>query len=124
MSAGAFSDVKYESNEGGIHPADAQPETVALDVDGTVNALPTGPLTSKIPAKVSGSPRSKQLTCRRLTVQFGTTPGSFPDGYLPGGKTNLPWFVKSTFDSIIVPSDAIYLGINCRITGKRGERPE
>ena len=124
MSAGAFSNINYESNEGGIHPIRIQPETASLSVDGTPNNAPTGDLTSKIRASVSGSPRSNALIARQVTVTFGITPGSYPEGYKPGSSIPLPWLVKSTFDAIKVPTDCTYLGIPARCTGKRGERPE
>lgn len=124
MSAGAFSNIKYESNDGSVHPVTIQPETASLVIDGTTNLAPTAPIDSKIKASVSGSPRSNGLITRRVTVAFGDTDGAAPDGYKRGGRIPLPWLVKSTFDALKVGQTGTYLGKVVTVTGKRGERPE
>lgn len=120
MSAGSTAKGFYESDAGTLHPIRVQPETTEANLGGTTNVFANGTASgvtkSKVSAKVSKGKREKGLGPRTVTVVFGLTPGSFPDGYKPGGITTFPVFVKATWDAMSEADQVTYLGKQVKIS--------
>lgn len=124
MSAGGFSNVKYEAATGIVHPIQIQPETASLEIGGETNSVApvaAGTVQSKISARVSGSRRSLGLHSRLVSVQFGETAGAAPDGYKGGSPIALPWLQKDTFELISRGDTGNYLGKVVTVTGTTAE---
>lgn len=120
MSAGGFSKVKYEANNGTLHPCRVQPETVSLEIGGDTNGVPAEPAgttKSRISARVSGSRKSLGLFTRMVRVQFGETAGAAPDGYQLGGVIALPILKQEFFESITPGDTGNYLGKVVTVVG-------
>lgn len=121
MSAGAFSLLKYETDDLRIAPIRAQPETAALSLNSVVNVAGEGSKTAGITlAKVSGSQRSYGLHARKVTVRFLTAPAS--GGYVANGLVTLPVFKRATWDAYSEGDEGTYLGGTVRFAGKSSER--
>ena len=124
MSAGGFSNVKYEADNGVLHPLRIQPETAALDIGGVTNSVPAEPagtVKSGISARVSGSRRGLGLFTRLVRGQFGDTAGAAPDGYQEGGVIALPVMTKAFYDAITKGDTGTYLGKVVTVAGKVSE---
>lgn len=118
MSSGVFVDSTYEMEDGNIIAIRIQPETLALDIDGT-NDPPVGAVSiGDLSAKVSGSRRSKGVNARTVTVQFTGAP---PAGYAPGGTISLPVLTAAKFIEINKRQAGTYLGVAIRVAGKSSE---
>ena len=65
MSNGRFARSKYEDDNGGVHYARVQPETM---VTNPANAAPAGAINADGQAKVSGSRRTLGLHCRGVIL--------------------------------------------------------
>jgi hypothetical protein len=119
MSAGAFSDSFYESNElGTVHPIRVQPETLALELDGQANEAPDGAGAIGPSAQVSRGKRSIGINARTVTIQLTAA----LSGYLSGSKITLPWLDPVTYADI-TPKVTVgtYLGTACKVVGKSAE---
>lgn len=124
MSAGAFANVKYESDDGVLHPIRVQPETVALTIGGAANNVPpepAGTTKSKISARVGGSRSGIGLYARMVYIKFGDTEGAQPDGYKRGGRTAVPILTQSLFGAITKNDTGNYLGKVVTVTGLSAE---
>ncbi len=119
MSAGSFLDAFYELNNGDIAAIRVQPETAALVLDGVTNAIPAGPATLPVSAKVSKTNREIGIGPRTVTIEFT---GAVPDGYAPNSKITLPWFEAASWNAL-PPRGATgtYLTVGVRLTGKSPE---
>jgi hypothetical protein len=121
MSAGAFSLLKYETNDLRIAPIRAQPETAQLTLNGVINVSAGGSKTPGITlAKVSGSRRAYGLHARKVSVRFLTAPTS--GGYLANGIVSLPVFSRAVWDQYSDGDEGTYLGGTVRFAGKSEER--
>ncbi len=138
MSAGSFVDGFYELNNGDIAAIRVQPETAALVLDTVTNAIPTGPATLPVSAKVSKTNREIGIGPRTVTIEFtaadgvldvlvqiiarGEPTGAVPDGYAPNSKITLPWFQAASWNAL-PPRGATgtYLAVGVRMTGKSPE---
>lgn len=119
MSAGKFSDSKYELDNGTIVGARVQPETLLAVLEGNTNAAPVGDADVGYPkARVSSSPRSFGITMRQVNLKWT---GAVPDGYDPAGTVTIPIMTKANFDAIGSTSTGTYLGSPVKVIGKRGE---
>ena len=114
MSAGRFTDGHYEANDGIIHPIRVQPETTQAVLSGVNNIFAdpdqAGVTKSKISAKVSKGAREIGLGPRKVTISYGDTAESYPDGYAVGTVLEIPVFVKATWDGLTKGDTATYLG--------------
>ena len=120
MSAGAFLNAFYETEVGNIAPIRAQPETAALVLDGTTNAIPAGPATAGFPsAQVSKGRRSIGVNTRLVRVQFA--PGAAPTGYKEGVAIALPWFQADSFANLPTGATGTYLSASVVMVGKTAE---
>lgn len=115
MSAGAFSNSKYESDAGTIHPIRVQPETITA----LANAAPAAATNSDISAVVSLTRRQRGLRPRYVTVKFSDT---VPDGYATGTALRIPILTPAVFDGLNVGGTGTYLGNPVVILGKEPER--
>lgn len=70
----AFTRTFYEADSGDIHPIRITPESLAA-----AGAVPAGPVTNNIPAKITKGNRQFGLRPRgvRIARQFGTAPDTF-----------------------------------------------
>jgi hypothetical protein len=120
MSAGAFTISKYECEEtGGIHPIKIQPETLALELNGTTNAAPTGAIDSAPSAQVSRGKRSIGINAR--TVTFKLTAAL--SGYKQGSPITLPWLKSGTaFNALKRGQTGTYLATAVEVIGKSAEK--
>ena len=119
MSAGAFSDSFYESNElGSVHPIRVQPETLALTLGGQANAAPDGASAIGPSAQVSRGKRSIGINARTVTIELTAA----LSGYLAGSKITLPWLDATTFSAITPKvTTGTYLATACKVVGKSPE---
>lgn len=115
MSAGAFTNARYEADSGEVHPCKVQPETLAANV-GSVNATATGAVTVPFRARASGGNRALGLKMRALSVKFT---GSLPDGYAANQILRIPIMQKSIYDAA-VPNETTgtYLGSPILVVGR------
>lgn len=118
MSAGGFDRGRYTADNGDIHPIRIQPETAALTLGGTANAIPSGATTSGISAKVSGGRRQLGLTARTVTL---TWTGAVPDGYEPDGLIRVPILQPALYTAIARGTTGTYLGSAVEVVGKSPE---
>lgn len=120
MSAGPFLRGFYETEVGNIAPIRLQPETAALSLDGSTNAIPAGPSTAGFPsAQVSRGRRSIGVNARLVRVQFA--PGAAPTGYKEGVAIALPWFQADSFANLPTGATGTYLGSSVTLVGKTAE---
>lgn len=100
MSAGSFSDTKYQASYTAteIHPIRIQPETALAVLDSVTNSAPTAALTSPISAKVSGSRRTIGLTPRKVTLEFT---GEAPAGYDTGSQVTIPCLTQAFYNKAL-----------------------
>jgi hypothetical protein len=119
MSAGAFSDSFYESNElGSVHPIRVQPETIALVLGGQANTAPSGTGAIGPSAQVSRGKRSIGINARTVTIELTASLA----GYLSGSKITLPWLDSATFSAITPKvTTGTYLATACKVVGKSPE---
>lgn len=115
MSAGAFTNSKYQAKGGTIHPIRVQPETITA----FNNAAPAGATTSDISAVGSLTRRQRGLRPRYITVKFT---GTLPEGYKEGTLLKLPILTPAVFDGLNVGGTGNYLGAAVQIISKEDER--
>lgn len=109
MSAGAFDPTaKYESNTGSIHSIRVQPETLALTIGGTANAVPAGAVDSPFRAQVSRSNGAYGLKPRAVTIRFTAAP---PTGYKADETYTLPVMQATLWDTANAGTVCEYLGV-------------
>ena len=120
MSSGAFVKGYYQADNGVLHPIRCQPETTQATLGANGNLFPdeneAGVTKSKISARTGKGKREKGLGPRTVTIVFGITDGSYPDGYKPGGITTIPVFLKETWDLLGEGSQVTYQGKQCQIS--------
>lgn len=118
MSAGNFIDSKYESNSGRVYAIRVQPETLALTLDGTANAAPTGDIDQEVSAKAKGGKREIGCIARTVTVRFT---GTVPDGY-SGDDVTVPVLTPGLYNAAVKGVTGTYLGEAVAYVGKSAER--
>lgn len=118
MSAGPFLDAFYESQSGRIYPCRAQPESAALVLGGVTNAIPAGPATEEVSARMNGSRRGLGMNARHVRVRFGATP---PTGYLANAIVRVPVFQPSVFAQYAKNQTGTYLGASVTCVGTTPE---
>lgn len=119
MSAGKFSSVKYEADDATVYKCRVQPETLGLSLNSTTNTAPTGAVTGKVSAKITGGNREYGVKCRAVSVRWT---GTVPDGYEPTETLRLPILQKAMYDGITPGSTGTYLGSAVEVIGKLPER--
>jgi hypothetical protein len=119
MSAGAFTNSFYGSNElGTVHPIRVQPETLALELAGEANAAPDGTDAIGPSAQVSRGKRALGINARTVTIRLTAA----LTGYATGATITLPWLDPSTYSGITKKvSVGTYLGTACLCIGKSAE---
>jgi len=120
MSAGNFSDSKYESNSGSIYKIRVQPETLTATIGGTANDAVVSDVDQEVSAKASGGKREIGMIARTVTLRFTGTP---PTNY-SGDDVTIPVVKQTTFDSWTTPADqaGTYLGAAVKVVGQSAER--
>ena len=120
MSAGAFVNSFYESNElGSVHPIRVQPETLALELGGEANDAPDGAAAIGPSAQVSRGKRALGINARTVTVRLTAA----LTGYAAGSTITLPWLDPATYDGITKKvTTGTYLGTACLCVGKGPEQ--
>lgn len=120
MSSGVFEVSKYEAKYGAgteIHPIQVQPETKSLTIDGTLNAPPSGTVTSPISARVSGGRNQIGLNAELVRLRFDTP----PDGYKPDGVITLPLLSSAIRAKALRGAAGNYLGTAVTVLGVSSE---
>lgn len=115
MSAGGFNQGFYQGDSGDIHIIRYQPETAAMDLDGTVNAIATGPATSPFWVKVSKGRTEYGLGPRKVRIRWTGTP---PTGYKAEEALEVVVFQSSVFNAATLNSTVTYLGATAQLVGK------
>lgn len=121
MSAGAFTETKYQAEDGYVYPIRVQPETVSLTIGGKANDAPAG---SIAPAagfvRVSGGKRTYGITPRKIAIRFT---GALPSGYKAGTIYRIPVLDPANYASYISPKlqTGTYLSQPILVVGKSGE---
>jgi hypothetical protein len=119
MSSGAFSDSKYETSAGHIHPCRVQPETLSLTLGGTANAAPTGAVDRETSAYMSSSTRRLGVNARTVRLAWDGDP---PDGYEANATLTVPILTPALFNTISRGTTGTYLGANVKVTGTTNEK--
>jgi len=120
MSGGPFENGRYQCvATGQIHPIRVQPETKALDVDGTTNDYPAGAADTPVSAQVSQGKRSLGVNARTVTIKF---PTAAPTGYKVGSPIRLPWFQPFPSPNFAKGSVVTYLGATGELVGTSEEK--
>lgn len=120
MSNGIFLNANYESNRETIHLIRIQPETAALVINGTTNAIPAvGSGLVQPRARVSGGKSQFGLTTRRVGIKFGASPTG---GYAPFSVIYIPWLQRDTFPSPAEGTAGTYQGNSVTFVGTSAER--
>jgi len=118
MSNGAFTNSKYETNDGNVVPIKLQPETLTLTVAGTANAAPAGAVDAGWPsADVSRSRRAIGIHCRSISVKV-TTPAS---GYEDNGLIRVPIMTASVWDGAVKGAAVVGAFGTGEVAGKQPE---
>lgn len=119
MSAGAFTNSKYESNSGSIYRIRVQPETAAATIGGTANTAPAGAIDQEVSAQVSGGKRSIGMNARTISLSFT---GSLPTGYA-GPSVRIPVLQSATYDAWTATAGqtGTYLGVAVEVLGQSPE---
>jgi hypothetical protein len=119
MSAGAFADSFYESNElGTVHPIRIQPETLALTLGGQANDAPDGASAIGPSAQVSRGKRAIGINARSVSIKLTAA----LTGYKAGSVITLPWLDPATFADITPKvTTGTYLATACIVSGKSPE---
>lgn len=112
MSAGAFTNARYETNGGEVAAVRVQPETV-----NAFNPTAAGAVT--IPGKVALNRGRKAFGIRpRIIYGVWTTT---PTGYKGGATVKINILTPTAYDAISIDDSLAYNGGNIRVTGKTGE---
>ncbi len=122
MSAGNFVQTRYESNAdtgGGIYPIRVQPETLLLDIGGTVNSPPAAPADQPIFARARKGTREYGVGARAVRLRF--TPGSIPTGY-SGDEVVVPIMTAALFANATPGSTGTYLSAPVTVVSRLPER--
>jgi hypothetical protein len=117
MSAGAFEDGKYESNDGDIYFCRPQPESKALILGGVTNAYPAGDTDQKVSARLTGSKRQVGATARTVRVQLTATLA----GYKANAVLTIPVFTPAVYDGFVRGQTGTYLGTAVKYVGRSSE---
>lgn len=122
MSTGAFVNSRYQNGlNGDIHPIRVQPETLTLDIGGTVNAPPAGAINSQRRAFVGSRRRRGAVNVRKVGV-IVTAAGE--NDYEVGSTLYIPVMVPTVLNSYLDPADqtGTYNGATVRVIGSSAER--
>jgi hypothetical protein len=119
MSAGSFSDSKYESNGGNIYSVRVQPETISATIDGVSNAPPAAAISQEVSAAVSRGKRALGINARSVSLAFT---GALPDGY-KGTPIRIPVLTAATFNSWTATKGktGTYLSVPVKVVGSSPE---
>lgn len=118
MSAGNFSNSKYEADSGTIYRIKVQPETVSASIGGA-NTAPAGTIDGEGSARVGGGNRQYGIKARSVTIRFTATP---PDGYAENQTYRVPILTPTRYNAINIGTTGTYLGVACEVVGKNPER--
>lgn len=118
MSAGLFSNSKYEADSGTIYRIKVQPETLSASIGGA-NAAPAGAIDGEGSARVSGGNRQYGIKARSVTVKFTATP---PTGYAENQTYRIPILTQARYAAINIGTTGTYLSTACEVVGKNPER--
>lgn len=121
MSAGAFSDVFYESTEldGAILNARVQPETLELTINSVANSGATGPADFPLLVNISGGRREYGVKPRKVTIRF-TDDSDLPDGYT-GDDLIIPVLTPTAYAAYAPGNTGTYLGSPVRVVSRTPE---
>lgn len=120
MSAGAFSDTKYQSNKGGIYHIRVQPETAAATIGGGSNTAPAGAVNQEVSARARGGKRQIGMIAR--TIALKPVGSAAPAGYKSGASLIIPVLTPDLYDAVSIGDTASYLGTPYLVAGKSPER--
>lgn len=118
MSAGPFTNTKYEANNGDIYRIRVQPETLAANFGGA-NSAPTGAINAQGSVRVGGGNRQIGIKARAISIKFTATP---PDGYAENQLYRVPILTEARYDGINAGDTGTYLGVTAEVVGKLPER--
>lgn len=98
MSAGAYVNGIYVTDQNIAVNISVQPETKSLTLNSIANADGVGPIQAGLPsAKVSGGKRDIGINARKVRIAFT---GAVPDGYIgTNGILTLPVLTKTSWDA-------------------------
>lgn len=119
MSAGPFTDSKYESEAGTIHFIRIQPETAAAVINGVTNTAPSDPIDTPGSALASGGKRRFGLIARTVTLK---PVGEPPTGYKLDGRLTIPALTQAVYLAATPGTTATYLSKPYLVAGRSPER--
>lgn len=117
MSSGAFTNAKYSTDTGDVHPCRIQEETFGFTSGGIANAQPVTAINRKGSARMSSSQKRKGVNARTIRFKFTTA----PDEYEQGSILTLPVFIKANWDGYNIGDACTYLATAGTIVGKSPE---
>lgn len=119
MSAGRFTLRFYVADSGEIHLLRNQPESAALDVDGTPNTVAAGPATSPFWAKSSRGANQYGLRPRKVGIRWN--PGQAPAGYKEEEVLFVDIYQANQYNAMTINSPATYQGGTGTLVSKQPE---
>lgn len=122
MSAGVFVQSRYQSNAdigGGIYPIRVQPETLLLDIGGTVNNPPAGAANQPIFARARKGTREYGVGARAVRLRFDA--GAEPTGY-SGDEVVVPAMTPALFAAATPGATGTYLSAPVTVVSRLPER--
>jgi len=108
MSAGSFTRTLYQANNGDVFLARVQPETIT-----SWNPAPTGAVTVRIRANMTGGQRQNGMNARYVLGKWTTAPA----GYKPDGTVKLPILTQAAFDALQLDQSLASNGGTFVVTG-------
>lgn len=117
MSAGKFTNSKYEADNGDIYGIRVMPATLLANV-GSVNAAPAGAVDQQSSARVGGGRREFGVKARYASIKFTET---VPDGYAADQILRIPILTPAVFNAIAKNQVGTYRGVAIQVIGKTGE---
>ena len=118
MSAGAFINSLYQTDQGEVAPIKIQPETLSFSIGSETNVAATGPATSRMFVKISKGNREYGCRPRKIVVKFT---GTVPTGYKADQTYAIPALTPAIFGAAIPTAVGSYLGEAVEVVSTRAE---
>lgn len=122
MSAGNFTEGKYQADDGKVWRIKCQPETTALTLNSVQNDFPATALTVGLPRlKISTSRRKQGVRPRYVSVELTANGTGKTEEYKAGTRHDIVVFDPDVFVNYSLGETGTYQGIACKLMFKSGE---
>ncbi len=118
MSAGQFTQAKYQDDVGNVFKGRVQPETLALSINSTANANAGGAITAPVGIKFTAGNGETGVKARKVGVRFTST---LPAGYSGADILYIPVMTPTAFAAYTIGQTGTYLGEPVEVLSRHGE---